>query len=252
MVERTPFEVVQRRRSRMDIQHHSMPRIPPRVEVGENLVRDKADTPISPAVRSQIERRKKLVVIKLEGESRPYPMFHTVLDIVVPKLTEGGKTIDGIVRTGPNWYQIRTNEESDTEGVVLKLQGMSIQEWPVSARKVDRGPLYIALNVPFSISNEQVEEEMGKYGEVKEVREQEYRKWPGQVDTARDKLIPRKLVRQSRGDTKEEDVICHHSAHCRQILSINTPLSSPSKFPNNLTCGSACVCGKHMGLFSFV
>ena len=47
-------------------------------------------------------------------------------------------------------------------------------------------------------------------------------------DTARDKLIPRKLVRQSRGDTKEEDVICHHSAHCRQILSIKTPLSSPS------------------------
>ena len=47
-------------------------------------------------------------------------------------------------------------------------------------------------------------------------------------DTARDKLIPRKLVRQSRGDTKEEDVICYHSAHCRQILSIKTPLSSPS------------------------
>ena len=47
-------------------------------------------------------------------------------------------------------------------------------------------------------------------------------------DTARDKLIPRKLVRQSRGDTKDEDVICHHSAHCRQILSIKTPLSSPS------------------------
>ena len=46
-------------------------------------------------------------------------------------------------------------------------------------------------------------------------------------DTARDKLIPRKLVRQSRGDTKE-DVICYHSAHCRQILSIKTPLSSPS------------------------
>ena len=69
--------------------------------------------------------------------------------------------------------------ESDTEGVVLKLQGMSIQEWTVSARKVDRGPLYIALNVPFSISNEQVGEEMGKYGEVKEVREQEYRKWSG-------------------------------------------------------------------------
>ena len=49
----------------------------------------------------------------------------------------------------------------------------------VSARKVDRGPLYIALNVPFSTSNEQVGEEMGKYGEVKEVREQEYRKWSG-------------------------------------------------------------------------
>ena len=47
-------------------------------------------------------------------------------------------------------------------------------------------------------------------------------------DTTRDKLIPRKLVRQSRGDTKDEDVICHHSAHCRQILSIKTPLSSPS------------------------
>ena len=47
-------------------------------------------------------------------------------------------------------------------------------------------------------------------------------------DTVRDKLIPRKLVRQSRGDTKDEDVICHHSAHCRQILSIKTPLSSPS------------------------
>ena len=47
-------------------------------------------------------------------------------------------------------------------------------------------------------------------------------------DTARDKLIPRKLVRQSRGDTKDKDVICHHSAHCRQILSIKTPLSSPS------------------------
>ena len=47
-------------------------------------------------------------------------------------------------------------------------------------------------------------------------------------DTARDKLIPRKLVRQSRGDTKDEDVICHHSAHCWQILSIKTPLSSPS------------------------
>ena len=47
-------------------------------------------------------------------------------------------------------------------------------------------------------------------------------------DTARDKLIPRKLVRQSRGDMKDEDVICHHSAHCRQILSIKTPLSSPS------------------------
>ena len=47
-------------------------------------------------------------------------------------------------------------------------------------------------------------------------------------DTARDKLIPRKLVRQSRGDTKEEDVICYHSSHCRQILSIKTPLSSPS------------------------
>ena len=47
-------------------------------------------------------------------------------------------------------------------------------------------------------------------------------------DTARDKLIPRKLVRQSRGDTKDEDVICYHSAHCRQILSIKTPLSSPS------------------------
>ena len=47
-------------------------------------------------------------------------------------------------------------------------------------------------------------------------------------DTARDKLIPRKLVRQSRGDPKDEDVICHRSAHCRQILSIKTPLSSPS------------------------
>ena len=64
-----------------------------------------------------------------------------------------------------------------------------------------------------------------------------------QADTARDKLIPRKLVRQSRGgDTKEEDVICHHSAHCGQILSIKTPLSSPSKLPNHLTCGSCSLC----------
>ena len=62
------------------------------------------------------------------------------------------------------------------------------------------------------------------------------------ADTARDKLIPRKLVRQSRRDTKEEDVICHHSAHCRQILSIKTPLSSPSKLPNHLTCGSCSLC----------
>ena len=37
----------------------------------------------------------------------------------------------------------------------------------------------------------------------------------------------REVVRQSRRDTKEEDIICHHSAHCRQILSIKTPLSSP-------------------------
>ena len=78
-----------------------MRRIPPRVDVGEHLVRDKADTPISQAGRSQIERRKMLVVIRLEGESRPYPMSSTILDIVVPKLTEGRKTIDGIVRTGP-------------------------------------------------------------------------------------------------------------------------------------------------------
>ena len=55
-------------------------------------------------------------------------------------------------------------------------------------------------------------------------------------------LIPRKLVRRSRRDTKEEDVIYHHSAHCRQILSIKTPLSSPSKVPNHLTCGSCSLC----------
>ena len=66
-------------------------------------------------------------------------------------------------------------------------------------------------------------------------------------DTARDKLIPRKLVRQSRGDTKDEDVICHHSAHCRQILSIKTPLSSPSNSRIIWHVAAvACVCVKRM------
>ena len=62
-----------------------------------------------------------------------------------------------------------------------------------------------------------------------------------------------KLVRQSRGDTKEEDVICHHSAHCRQILSIKTPLSSPSNSRIIWHVAAvACVCVKHMRLFTFV
>ena len=66
-------------------------------------------------------------------------------------------------------------------------------------------------------------------------------------DTARDKLIPRKLVRQSRGDTKDEDVICHHSAHCWQILSIKTPLSSPSNSRIIWHVAAvACVCVKRM------
>ena len=66
-------------------------------------------------------------------------------------------------------------------------------------------------------------------------------------DTARDKLIPRKLVRQSRGDTKEEDVICHHSTHCWQILSIKTPLSSPSNSRIIWHVAAvACVCVKRM------
>ena len=60
-------------------------------------------------------------------------------------------------------------------------------------------------------------------------------------------------MRQSRGDTKEEDVICHHSAHCRQILSIKTPLSSPSNSRIIWHVAAvACVCVKHMRLFTFV
>ena len=72
-------------------------------------------------------------------------------------------------------------------------------------------------------------------------------------DTARDKLIPRKLVKQSRGDTKDEDVICHHSAHCRQILSIKTPLSSPSNSRIIWHVAAvACVCVNLCVLFTFV
>ena len=57
------------------------------------------------------------------------------------------------------------------------LDEKSLRDWKVSPRKAVKD-LYIVLSVSFHISNEDIKDEMSKYGEVSEVREQTYRQWP--------------------------------------------------------------------------
>ena len=120
--------------------------------------------------------RAQLISLKLEGEERPFPSTPEVLEQILKHLQRAGLTIDGSVRTGACFHQVRAQNVRQVERVVDALHGKQIRSWKISARKAgERLPMYVVLNAPFHISNADVHAAMLPYGEVKMVKEQKYR-----------------------------------------------------------------------------
>ena len=54
------------------------------------LTTDNAANRASETNRAPIQNREKIVTVKVEGESRPFPMAAEVYDSILSKLAEGG------------------------------------------------------------------------------------------------------------------------------------------------------------------
>ena len=93
--------------------------------------------------------REPTVVLKLEGEDRPFPSAPEVLQGVLDTLKKEGITIDGLVRTGACFHEVWPQKPSHTERILGALDGTTILRWQVSARRVgERLPMYVVLNDP--------------------------------------------------------------------------------------------------------
>ena len=152
---------------------------------GENS--DREDAQVRPTVQPTTSGinidsgtvKDTLISIKLEGESRPFPSAPEVLEGLLKILQKESLNIDGAVRTGACFYQVRAGSLQQTETIVEALHNQLFLTWTISARKQgERVPMYVVLNAPFQITNTDITEALSLYGEVKTVREQKYRQWP--------------------------------------------------------------------------
>ena len=126
-----------------------------------------------------ITEKDSLISIKLEGESRPFPGLPELLEGVLKTTRGKGLTIDGAVRTGACFYQVRAGSFRQTARIVEALHNQPLLTWSISARKQgEREPMYVVLNAPFQITNMDINTALSTYGEVKNVREQKFRQWP--------------------------------------------------------------------------
>ena len=151
---------------------------------GENS--DREGTQVRPTVQPTISGinidndivKDTLISIKLEGELRPFPSAPEVLE-GLKILQRESLSIDGAVRTGACFYQVRAGSLQQTETIVEALHNQLLLTWTISARKQgERVPMYVVLNAPFQITNMDITKALSPYGEVKTVREQKYKQWP--------------------------------------------------------------------------
>ena len=80
--------------------------------------------PIQPAGSTSV--REPAVVIKLEGEDRPFPSAPEVLQGVLNILKQEGVTIEGMVRTGACFYEVWPLNHAHTERIMGALDQRTI------------------------------------------------------------------------------------------------------------------------------
>ena len=123
--------------------------------------------------------REPTVVIKLEGEDRPFPSAPEVLQGVLNILKQEGVAIEGMVRTGACFYEVWPLNHAHTDRIMGALDQRNIIRWQVSARRAgERLPMYVVLNAPYRVTNTDIHTAMARYGDVNIVKQQKYRQWP--------------------------------------------------------------------------
>ena len=119
------------------------------------------------------------MVIKLEGEDRPFPSAAEVLQGVLGITSSESTAISGMVRTGACYHEVWTQKHQQAVRLVEILDGKTILRWRVCARRLgERLPMYVVLNAPWRVTNTDINTAMARYGVVNAVREQKYKLWP--------------------------------------------------------------------------
>ena len=101
-------------------------------------------TPQAPPAANSTSVREPTVVIKLEGEDRPFPSAAEVLQGVLGITSSESTAISGMVRTGACYHEVWTQKDQQAVRLVEILDGKTILRW--SSVKLGSGTRYTIRN----------------------------------------------------------------------------------------------------------